>query len=254
MVMKDLNTNKLKHVLVGYINIITLFFVTFGHLDSRKIKLMRLGSSYGGWWVPKELSMQAYVNPYLVSIGLGHDVSFDFECLKLGMNLVGLDPLSSSIRYAEKELGSFPNKTLIQSGIWITCGYVKFFQPRNIGHDSWSITNSQLTDTLGARSFKVMTLDDIVKKVPLIANSDFIILKIDIEGAEYEILKNQDFTVLKANFLAVEFDYLSLIKFKSFGKRIVRAWKVRRLLVKLKKIDGFQLIKIENFNFFLIKM
>lgn len=252
--MNELNTNKLKHVLVEYINIVTVFLVTFRLLDPRKIKLMRLGSSYGGWWVPKELSKQDYINPYLVSIGLGHDVSFDFECLKLGVNLVGLDPLSSSIRYAEKELGSFPNKTLIQSGIWMTCGYVKFFQPRNIGHDSWSITNSQLTNTIGARSFKVMTLDNIVKKVPLIANSDFIILKMDIEGAEYEILKNQDFSVLKANFLAVEFDYLSLIKFRSFGKRIIRVWQVRRLLVKLKKIDGFELIKIENFNFFLMKM
>lgn len=245
-------SKKFKFFLVNLINKFTIRFVSIGYLTKVEIPLIRLGSAYGGWWVPQDILLKSFNNPYLVSIGLGHDVTFDLECLNLGFDLVGLDPLESSINHANEVLDKFQNKTLMCKGIWKTSGSVKFYQPLNINHDSWSIINSQHTDCQNAREFKVINFKDLLEHIPLISKSDFTILKMDIEGAEYEVLKNFDFKIFKPNYLAIEIDYLSSIKFRSIGKRFIRAVQVRAMLSYLKQ-NGYQLVKFENYNFFLIR-
>ena len=50
-----------------------------GPLKLASANLTRLGSPYGGWWVPIEKIGDVNVSCLLLSAGLGFDVSFDQE-------------------------------------------------------------------------------------------------------------------------------------------------------------------------------
>jgi FkbM family methyltransferase len=239
----------MKRILVAGMNSITLHLVTFGFRRKYQKPLIRLGSDYGGWWVPEYALTKDVKKRNLISVGLGHDVTFDCEMLRSGFNLIGLDPLISSIDYAEKELAAFSQKYLLCRGLWSSSGEVEFYAPKIASHDSWSITNSQYSSQEETQSYSVMTISDLYNDFPSLNESEFTILKMDIEGAEVPILFDLDFRRFRIDYLASEIDYLSVIPFKSFLERFHKVLVVRRLLSRLEGL-GFKLILTEKFNFF----
>ena len=238
-----------KRILVAGMNSITLHLVTLGFRHKYEKPLIRLGSDYGGWWVPEYALAKDFRQRNLISVGLGHDVTFDSEMLLSGFNLIGLDPLVSSIGYAEKELAAFSQKKLLCSGLWSSSGKVEFYAPKIAGHDSWSITNSQYSSREETHSYPVMTISDLYNEFPSLSESEFTILKMDIEGAEVPILFDLDFGRFRIDYLASEIDYLSGIPFKNFLERFHKVIVVRRLLSRLEG-SGYKLISTEKFNFF----
>jgi FkbM family methyltransferase len=239
----------MKRILVTRMNSITLHLVTLGFRHKYKKPLIRLGSDYGGWWVPGHVLAKDLRNRNLISVGLGHDVTFDSEMLLKGFNLIGLDPLVSSINYAKKELAAFSQKNLLCSGLWSSSGNIEFYAPKIASHDSWSITNSQYSSREETQSYSVMTISDLYNQFPILSKSEFTILKMDIEGAEVSILFDLDFETFRIDYLASEIDYLSVIPFKNILERINKVLVVRRLLSRLED-SGYKLIHTEKFNFF----
>jgi hypothetical protein len=237
----------LAHLLVWVQNFITINLTKLGvsKLPKNKIKLKRLGSDYGGWWVPVSDSIKIS-DKLLISAGLGFDVTFDKLMLEDHYFVIGLDPLAGPYKYATKELSEFKNKILLNKGISTFTGKQKFFSPINPEHDSWSISNSQNTNINLMQMYDVIAPQDL----PLNFKEDsFVILKMDIEGGEEDLLTYICNTRFRVDYLAVELDCLSLISFLSFKKRIRKIIFVRRVLASLSE-SGFRLIKTENFNFF----
>lgn len=239
----------LAHVLVRFQNKFTIYLSIsrFRQPSREAIQLERLGSDYGGWWVPKSSSLGGN-RKILISAGLGFDVSFDKLMLEDGYFVLGLDPLARSYLYASDELKGYGDKLILNKGVSTFTGRQKFYAPKNPSHDSWSISNSQETHEELASDFDVIALD----LLPIeFGDNSFVILKMDIEGGEQSLIPVICRKGLKFDYLAIEMDCLSLIPFFSFKKRFRQILNVRNLLDALSK-SGFQLIKNENFNFFWI--
>ena len=240
---------KLAHSLVALQNRLTLQLTLAGfkkNLDPAS--LMRLGTPYGGWWIPRNTT--SVTGPkVLISAGLGHDTSFDVAMLQRGFTVIGLDPLIECCARAEREFATLGDSEVLNLGISTFTGEQRFFQPKNPSHDSWSTINAQEVTGGEVLAFQVISLADLISRFPQIRNSVFTYLKMDIEGAELAILKNSFREVAGFNFVGIEIDFLSLIPFFAFKKRVNGILEARKFLKEFEKSD-FSLVHTENFNFF----
>ena len=243
---------KIKHWLVAIQNIIVTKIVSFSYLKNVSLDLTRLGTNYGGWFIPENILHAIDKKRVLVSGGLGHDVSFDKILLEKGFEIIGLDPLSECCDFARTELGDSKSVSIIEKGLWTNSGNIDFFPPKNKTHDSWSITNTQSALPQEATTFKVISLTDLIREYPSIGNSDFSMLKLDIEGAESEIMKKLFTSDYKFDFVGIEMDFLSLIPFLAIKRRL-RAIINARQNMKIFQSAGYIFVLKENFNFFWIK-
>ena len=250
--MADKIFAKIKHWLVAIQNIIVTKIVSFSYLKNVSLDLTRLGTNYGGWFIPENILHAIDKKRVLVSGGLGHDVSFDKILLEKGFEIIGLDPLSECCDFARKELGDSKSVSIIEKGLWTNSGNIDFFPPKNKTHDSWSITNTQSALPQEATTFKVISLTDLIREYPSIGNSDFSMLKLDIEGAESEIMKKLFTSDYKFDFVGIEMDFLSLIPFLAIKRRL-RAIINARQNMKIFQSAGYIFVLKENFNFFWIK-
>ena len=251
--MADKIFAKVKHWLVAIQNIIVAKIVSFFYLKNVSLGLIRLGTDYGGWFIPENILRTIDKKKVLVSAGLGHDVSFDKILLENGFQIIGLDPLVECCDFARKELGDSKSVSIIEKGLWTNSGNIDFFPPKNKTHDSWSITNTQSALPQEAKKFKVISLTDLIKEYPSIGNSGFSMLKLDIEGAESEIMKNIFSSDYKFDFIGIEMDFLSLIPFLAFNRRVKSIISARKHLESFKR-SGYEFIYKENFNFFWVKI
>ena len=90
--------DKVRHFLVKIQNLVVLKIVTFGFMSVNDYApLIRLGSNYGGWWIPKSILEDNSKSRVLISAGLGFDVTFDKALLDAGFEVIGLDPLEESV-------------------------------------------------------------------------------------------------------------------------------------------------------------
>jgi FkbM family methyltransferase len=242
--------NLLKNWLVSLLNKITILMVTRKfRSDLNSIQLTRLGSAYGGWWIPQEYLQAISEKRLLISAGLGHDVTFDIEMLRAGYKIIGLDPTDGAFTHASQTFLGHPEVTIIRNGLWTSTGTTKFYKPKIEGYDSFSITNSQnSTDYLQLETITIGDLFDLHIK-----DNDFEIkiLKMDIEGAEVPVLSQMLEHEIGFDFVAAEIDYLSLISFRDIRRRIIAIALVSKLLQKMKG-EGYALVKYEHYNFFWI--
>ena len=138
--------NEICRFLVWVQNTFVNYLVLLGNFSvTTNFKLVRLGTSYGGWWVPKHVIEDSKIRRVALSVGIGHDVSFDKEILKSGFCVIALDPLTECVTFARKELAGFSDLYLENLGLATYSGQERFYAPKSALHDSWSSTNSQLT-------------------------------------------------------------------------------------------------------------
>lgn len=236
-------------MLVKFQNFCVIKFVTFGFISRTRDKnLIRLGSDYGGWWLTKEVLEDKSKKRILISAGLGFDVTFDEALLREGIEVIGLDPLEDSIKYANRVLGIYPKFTSINSGLWKSTGIEKFFPPKNQTHDSWSATNLQGASAIDYKELSVVSINDLFQKYPQLDSNDYCAIKMDIEGSEIEVIPTIIHFGKKFDLIAIEMDFLSLIPFVSVWKRMRTILKARKLLLGLSK-KGYKLVLCDNFNF-----
>jgi FkbM family methyltransferase len=166
-----------------------------------------------------------------------------------GFTVIGLDPLIECCTRAEREFNALGDSKVLNLGISTFTGEQSFFQPKNPSHDSWSTINVQEVTSGEVLTFQVISLADLISRFPQIRSSVFTYLKMDIEGAELAILKNSFKEVAGFNFVGIEIDFLSLIPFLAYKKRVRGIFEARKILKGFKKSD-FNLLHTENFNFF----
>ena len=240
---------KLKHSLVELQNLLMFRVLLWkNRKDLCQVGLTRLGSQYGGWWIPIEAEYN-YKNRTLVSAGLGFDTSFDELMLRRGWSVLGIDPLTECCEIAKKRLESFPQLEILNCGLSVNDGFQTFFQPKNPNHDSWSTINAQEIVHPISKSFPVISLRSILRDYKIAQQADYRYLKMDIEGAELALLEDSLKEISEFNFLAVELDFLALIPFRRLCLRINRVRKMRLILRELKQ-SGWKLVHVENSNFF----
>jgi len=181
--------------------------------------LIKLGTDYGGWTIPVTLLGKDSIC-YLA--GAGTDISFDTTLARrLGCPIWIFDPTPRSQQHFDELIKAAAEyKTFyvypeipydidaasarllhfIPIGLWSRTDMVKFFAPKNETHVSHSISNLQDTDHYFEA--KVQRLRDIMQAR---GHQRLDLLKLDIEGAEFEVLDTILADGIDITLLCVEF-------------------------------------------------
>ena len=232
-------------------NLATLRCILFGLKVSSPVTLEKLGSSYGGWYVPANFLKNNDFEKFLISVGIGHDVTFDIELQKRGFKVVAIDPLEECCNFAHSSDLDQTKTKIINAGLWLNSGQTRFYSPKLETHDSWSITNSQYTAKADSKFFPTVTLEDVFKEIGDKKSQQVIMLKMDIEGAERFLFKEIEANLNRLDFIGIELDYIHLLPFLKFIERIKLILEVRKTITILRKL-GLFLIFNDDFNFFWI--
>ncbi len=164
-----------------------------------RIPTRRIGSVYGGWFVADD-PLGSAKNPVVLSFGLGDDISFDEGMIQTyGASVYGFDPTPHSLEWIATH-GKPSCMQVVPVGIAASDGEQTFLLPENEGRGNFSSKA-----TLGmAINCKVMRYGSILAMLEL-RHVD--VLKLDVEGSEYEVIPD----ILKAsilpNQLLVEFHH-----------------------------------------------
>jgi FkbM family methyltransferase len=149
----------------------------------------RFGTRYGGWWV---FVPAIGHDPLLIDCGLGRDISFPTVFLqRFGGQVIGIDPNPAALEYCSCRC---PARMSVRAeALWSEAGRtLTFHLPRPLeqlpeGADGVSgsllASHSYASDeTLSVRSTSFSEI------LATAARSECDVLKLDIEGAEYEVL------------------------------------------------------------------
>lgn len=159
--------------------------------------MVRLGTDYGGWWVPASLIDKESIC-YLV--GLGEDASLDLALTEeYGCNVWSMDPTPRSVAYA----GTIDDRRFhfLPIGIWSSETALRFYAPQDPAHVSHSIVNAQGTTTYFEAECK--TLRTVMADL---GHDRIDLLKMNIEGAETEVIADMLANGPAARVLLVAFE------------------------------------------------
>jgi FkbM family methyltransferase len=139
------------------------------------------GTEYGAHTVcPHALG----ANSVMYSVGLGEDVSFDLELQRrTKMTVHGIDPTPRSLAYLTSL--DLPDRFHVHGlAIGSYDGRARFHPPRNPNHVSHSLLErGNVADAFEVEVVKVSTM------MQRLGHDHLDILKLDIEGAEYEVIE-----------------------------------------------------------------
>jgi FkbM family methyltransferase len=141
-----------------------------------KTRTLRIGGDAS--WNIKMLGINE--KSFVISAGAGHDISFELNLVsQTGCRLILLDPSPTG----RKTVGNSqlqPEMSFEPSALSDKSGYIILARPTNILEGSWRVALDDDGDTMPCTS-----ISDILKRY---SKSSVDLLKIDIEGFEYEVL------------------------------------------------------------------
>lgn len=157
------------------------------------------GTTYGGFYInPQMVSKNAVV----YSIGLGKDISFDRRVMKdHACHVYGFDPTPDSIQYIRKQT---PQSLFHFYDFGIACETKteKFYLPINKKGVSGSMVLNAHVNNLDFIEVKMKSLSDLTS---MLGHKKIDVLKMDIEGSEYEVIANIIHSGIPIGQLLVEF-------------------------------------------------
>jgi len=140
---------------------------------------IRLGSIYGGWTICTEAGLGS--DSVIYSVGVGEDISFDLDLIKaFGCRIFAFDPTPRSIKllktqHLPKEFQFFP------WGLGAIDGLASFAAPADLRHVSYS--SAAIKGHVV--QCKVYRLSTLMRKL---GHDRIDLLKMDIEGSEYDVI------------------------------------------------------------------
>ncbi|MCF6297247.1 MAG: FkbM family methyltransferase [Flavobacteriaceae bacterium] len=149
-----------------------------------KCKHIWYGNHYGGFYINPDL---VNTESIVYSFGIGEDISFDLDLInKHKCHVFGFDPTPKSINWIKTQ--KLPNNfKFYEYGIGNTDEFVNFYLPKNKNHVSGSIVEHNNIDKYSVINVELKSLKTILNKL---GHDHIDILKMDIEGAEYDVLDN----------------------------------------------------------------
>ena len=175
----------------------------YGIMQSRGWPVLELGErSTGCSWhfCPEGLHARSIV----YSGGVGRDVTFEHALVKrFGCALVLFDPSPTgreTMALPENQIPQFKFHPVALSG---RCGTLKFAPPQNAAEESW-FTHDNVPGMVEVPAVDLATL------MERNGHDHIDLLKIDIEGAEYEVLDHLLARRLNVRQVAVEFHHSNL--------------------------------------------
>lgn len=199
------------------------------YLTTTPLRLEKIGSPYGGWRVPVDIIRPDWI---VYAGGVGEDISFDLGLIeRFGVKVYAFDPTPRAMRHVATVASDQPKYHFAPIGLWSERKTLRFFAPTNPAHVSHSALNLQATTHFFEA--ECWPLLEIAAKH---GHKRIDLLKIDIEGAEYDTLGAALDDRLDIGIIAVEFD------------QPVPWWRTDRMIRRLIGA-GYALIDVDDWNF-----
>ena len=160
----------------------------------------RYGSDYGGWDI---VTTGFDARSVVYSFGVGEDASFDLALIeKFNLVVHAFDPTPKSIAWVKRQ--KLPGRFVMHGfGIAAFDGDVTFHPPENPDHVSHTLLERPATKAK-AISVPVKRLGTIMKEL---GHDRIDVLKMDIEGAEYEVIEDISQSGIRPRQILVEFHH-----------------------------------------------
>ena len=165
-----------------------------------RIETQRHGSAYGGWHVvPEGITPDSVV----YSFGVGEDISFDLSFIATyGTTIHAFDPTPKSLAWLRTQ--TLPLRLIIHDyGIAAFDGEIAFYPPENDAHVSHTVLDRPATKDR-AIHVPVKRLCTIMAEL---GHSSLDILKMDIEGAEYDVIEDMLSSGIRPRQVLIEFHH-----------------------------------------------
>jgi FkbM family methyltransferase len=157
------------------------------------------GSSYGGFYVNPDFLNEKSI---IYSFGIGKDITFDIKCInKHRCQVYGFDPTPKSIQWISSQRIN-PLFVFNNYGISTISGYQDFFLPSNPKGVSGSLVHSEVVNVDNSIKVLMKSFNDITSNF---GHKLIDVVKIDIEGSEYEIIDDIINSTCVVNQILVEF-------------------------------------------------
>lgn len=194
--------------------------------------LEKIGSGYGGWVVPTGVLHESSI---CYCAGVGEDVSFDLGLIsRFGCRVWGIDPTPRSAAYVAETI-SDARFHFVPEGLWSKDSVQRFYEPANPSHVSHSIVNLQRTENF---------FEARCRRLSQIASANghahIDLLKLDIEGAEYDVLRTLHEDAFYPTIIAVEFDQPTSLAEIGTASRAL-------------KTAGYRLVSIDRWNYTFVR-
>jgi len=196
----------------------------------RKIEKEWTGSDYGGFYVHLPVLNEESV---VLSFGVGEDVSFDRQLIESRqLKIYAFDPTPGVEKFVQSFQDETDNFHFLPVGLGVKDREEWFYPPENPEHISGSVVPK---DATRAKAFPVQmkTLSTIVSEARI---DRFDLLKLDIEGAEYEVIPQ----ILNNGFKPLQILVEVHPDLFSDGRKRTRK------LVKLLNENGYQIFGVSN--------
>ena len=232
-------------------------YVDRAHLLSAD-RLLRLGTQYGGWAIPRDSGLTRESVCYLA--GAGEDISFDCElAARFHCQVRVLDPTPRAVQHFEQlqqavragtpfpinnsktefyqlPVADLDRLSFLPVGLAGQDGELKFYMPKDPAHVSCSTVNLQKTSQFfTAPCHRLTTL------MAQLGDTRLDLLKMDIEGAEYSVIQDLLNSDLLPRLVLIEFDEAHTPLDDNAGTRIQDH--IQRLI-----LAGMQCIAVDGSN------
>jgi FkbM family methyltransferase len=134
-------------------------------------------------------------------IGAGEDITFDGALASSGCTVRCCDPTPRAVLHIEAFAPATPLFRFAPFALWKADCELRFFEPKDSAHVSYSAVNIQHTD-----NHIVVAGRTLASMMSYFGDSRLDILKLDIEGAEMEVLPVLLDSSILPSILCVEFD------------------------------------------------
>ena len=164
-----------------------------------KCKHLWYGNEYGGFYVcPDFLNKESII----YSFGIGEDISFDKALIaNHNCNVFGFDPTPKSINWVKSQNIS-KKFSFFEFGVSNKSGSTDFYLPKNPDHVSGSSVSQSNINIKEKVIVKMKTIQDILNEL---GHKHIDVLKMDIEGGEYDVIENILDSNISVNQILIEF-------------------------------------------------
>jgi FkbM family methyltransferase len=164
----------------------------------------RIGSAYGGWTV-LTAPLESHC-PMVLSFGVGEDITFDLGMIEqFGAKVFAYDPTPRCVEWIGRQ-SLPPDFMFYPFAVGAKDEVRQFYAPANPAHVSHSVHTIDSGEQAACISVQFKAFATVIEDLNV---TDIDVLKMDIEGAEYEVIDALLSSPVRPRQLLIEFHHRS---------------------------------------------